>query len=189
MGCDQGLDAGFDCVKRGSAQFIAASAGLHRDRSVVDRLATNPLPRLQILRDMWNLYRRDPRPGRTQNTQSTCQREDVTPGRGLPLMRCAHASSRMFAVVVRLYETTLDVSGESSGALVKLGSASRATARAFGFGVTEDDAAGVEGGAAAGSAMRRTALGVAVGVDGREGTAAFFERLFGVAGASAGTPS
>lgn len=96
-------------------------------------------------------------------------------------MRCAQASSRMFAVVVRLYETTLDVSGESSGALVKLGSASRATARAFGFGVMEDDAAG--------SAMRRTALGVAVGVDGREGTAAFFERLFGVAGASAGTPS
>lgn len=37
--------------------------------------------------------------------------------------------------------------------------------------------------------MRRTALGVAVGVDGREGTAVFFARLFGVAGASVGTPS
>lgn len=37
--------------------------------------------------------------------------------------------------------------------------------------------------------MRRTALGVAVGVDGREGTAAFFARLFGVAGASVGAPS
>lgn len=37
--------------------------------------------------------------------------------------------------------------------------------------------------------MRRTALGVAVGVDGRDGTAVFFARLFGVAGASVGTPS
>lgn len=56
-------------------------------------------------------------------------------------MRCEHASSRMFAVVVGLCEMTLDVSGESSGALVKFGSASRATARGFGFGVTGDDAA------------------------------------------------
>lgn len=84
---------------------------------------------------------------------------------------------------------TLDVSGESSGALVKFGSASRATARGFGFGVTLDDAVGVEVGVAAGSAMRRTALGVAVGVDGREGTAVFFARLLGVDGASVGTPS
>lgn len=37
--------------------------------------------------------------------------------------------------------------------------------------------------------MRRTALGVAVGVDGREGTAVFFARLLGVAGASVGSPS
>lgn len=44
MGCDQGLDAGFDCVKRGSGQLIATCAGLHRDRSVVDRLAPTPSP-------------------------------------------------------------------------------------------------------------------------------------------------
>lgn len=102
-------------------------------------------------------------------------------------MRCEHASSSMFAVVVGLCEMTLDVSGESSGALVEFGSASRATARDFGLGVTDDDSPCDEVGVAAGSAMRRTALGVAVGVDGSEGTADFFARLLGVAGASAGT--
>jgi hypothetical protein len=76
---------------------------------------------------------------------------------------------------------TLDDSGESSGALVRFGSASRSTARGIGFGV--------ETGVAAGSAMRRTALGVAVGADGRDETAPFFARLLGVAGASAGTSS
>lgn len=57
VGCYQGLDAGVDCVK---AVSPSASAGLHRDRSAVDRPA---LPRVQIWGVMWNLDRRNSRPG------------------------------------------------------------------------------------------------------------------------------
>lgn len=75
-------------------------------------------------------------------------------------------------------DITLDVSGESRGALVEFGSARRATARGFGLGLglgvicevaVGEEVGGVCGPSwtAAGSAMRRTALGVAVGVDGR----------------------
>lgn len=66
-----------------------------------------------------------------------------------------------------LLATTRDVSGDRSGAFVLFGSARRATARDFGFGVVNGDpdtafreAFGVL--AAAGSVMRPTALGVGV---------------------------
>lgn len=163
------------------------SVGLHRDRSVVDRLHPARPPSSQRPSPQetdpegacGTCIGGTPKEVQARTTQSTHQRHTVAIGKVLPLIRCAHASSRMFAVLIGLYDMTLDVSGESSGALVRFGSASRSTARGFGFGV--------ETVVAAGSAMRRTALGVAVGSDGRGGTAAFFARLLGVAGASAGT--
>lgn len=48
---------------------------------------------------MWNLYRRE-NPDQAR-THSTHHRETINFRKnGLPLMRCAHASSRMLAVVV-----------------------------------------------------------------------------------------
>lgn len=83
-------------------------------------------------------------------------------------------------------DITLDVSGESREALVEFGSARRATVRGLGLGVVCDVAVEEVGvwvplRPAAGSAMRRTALGVAVGVDGRL-TVDFCARFFGVTG-------
>lgn len=93
VGCDQGLDAGFDCVEAVSS--LVRVLGCIVDRSVVDRLA---LPRVQMLRGACGTCIGEKAQASPERTARTTGRL-LTSENGLPLMRCAHASSRMLAVV------------------------------------------------------------------------------------------